>query len=154
MTYRAFFKSLKVLRDSAKRIKRSFILVFKDVRLEEVFLSYLDQFMQQWKVYLKQQLSLCGLSYIVSDLGDGVDIRVNSLAYFAWLRTHSIELVGIDEARDGVAWVMLEKQLKIFAEKAENGTFDLVSKLHLEKSQIQIVLNFSYDDEQHIVYVS
>jgi hypothetical protein len=110
--------------------------------------------MQQWKVYLKQQLSLSGLSYIVSDLGDGVDIRVNSLAYFAWLRTLSIELVGIDEARDGVAWVMLEKQLKAFADKAENGTFDLVSKLHLEESQIQIVLNFSYDDEQHIVYVS
>lgn len=118
-------------------------------------MSYLDQFMQQWKVYLKQQLSRCGLSYVASDAGDDVDIRVNSLAYFAWLRTHSIELVGIDdEARDGVAWVMLEKQLRAFADKAENGTFDLVSKLHLEESQIQIVLNFSYDDEQHIVYVS
>ena len=124
------------------------------VKLEEVCLSYLDQFMQQWKVYLKQQLSLYELRYVASDAGDGVDIKANSLAYFAWLRTHSIELVGIDEARDGVAWVMLEKQLKAFADKAEKGTFDLVSKLHLEESQIQIVLNFSYDDEQHIVYVS
>lgn len=124
------------------------------VKLEEVCLSYLDQFMQQWKVYLKQQLSLYELRYVASDAGGIVDIKANSLAYFAWLRTHSIVLVGIDEARDGVAWVMLEKQLKIFVEKAENGTFDLVSKLHLEESQIQIVLNFSYDDEQHIVYVS
>ena len=117
-------------------------------------LPYFDQFMQQWKAYLTQQLSLSGLSYLISDAGDAKDVKTNSLAYFAWLRTHSIELVGIDEARDGVAWVMLEKQLRAFADKAENGTFDLVSKLHLEKSQIQIVLNFSYDDEQHIVYVS
>lgn len=110
--------------------------------------------MQQWKVHLKQQLSLCGLSYVVSEAGGSTDIKANSLAYFAWLRTHSIELVGVDESRDKVAWIMLEKQLKAFADKAENGTFDLVSKLHLEESQIQIVLNFSYDDEQHIVYVS
>lgn len=117
-------------------------------------MSYFDQFMQQWKAYLTQQLSQCGLRYVVSDAGGSVDIKANSMAYFAWLRTHSIELVGIDEARDGVAWVMLEKQLKILAEKAEKGTFDLVSKLHIEASQIQIDLNFSYDDEQHIVYVS
>ncbi|UTV99613.1 hypothetical protein KDW99_00260 [Marinomonas rhizomae] len=117
-------------------------------------MSYLDQFMQQWKTYLQQQLSLCGMNYIVSEAGDATDIKTNSLAYFTWLRTHSIELVGIDEARDNVAWVMLEKQLKAFAEKAEKGTFNLVSKLHLEESQIQIVLNFNYDDEQHIVYVS
>ncbi|MGO2353814.1 MAG: hypothetical protein ACTH58_03645 [Marinomonas foliarum] len=117
-------------------------------------MSYLDQFMQQWKTYLQQQLSLCGMNYIVSEAGDAVDIKTNSLAYFAWLRTHSIELVGVDESRDKVAWVMLEKQLKALAEKAEKGTFDLVSKLHLEESQIQIVLNFGYDDEQHIVYVS
>lgn len=122
--------------------------------MKGVCLSYLDQFMQQWKVHLKQQLSLCGLSYVVSEAGGSTDIKANSLAYFAWLRTHSIELVGVDESRDKVAWIMLEKQLKAFADKAENGTFDLVSKLHLEESQIQIVLNFSYDDEQHIVYVS
>jgi hypothetical protein len=117
-------------------------------------LPYFDQFMQQWKAYLTQQLSLSDLSYLVSGAGDAADIKANSLAYFAWLRTHSIELVGIDEARDNVAWLMLEKQLKAFAEKAEKGTFDLVSKLHLEESQIQIILNFNYDDEQHIVYVS
>ena len=114
-------------------------------------MSYLDQFMQQWKAYLTQQLSLSGLSYLVSGAGDSVDIKANSLAYFAWLRTHSIELAGIDEARDEVAWVMSEKQLKALVNKAENGTFDLVSKLHLEANQIQIVLNFSYDDEQHIL---
>ena len=117
-------------------------------------MSHLDQFMQQWKVYLKQQLSLCGLSYVVSAADGSTDIKANSLAYFAWQRTHSIELVGVDEARDEVAWVMLEKQLKAFADKAEKGTFDLVSKLHLEESQIQILLNFSYDEEQHIVLVS
>ena len=117
-------------------------------------MSHLDRFMQQWKIYLKQRLSRCGLSYVASDAGDGVDIKVNSLAYFRWLRTASGANNGLDESRDEVAWVMLEKQLRAFADKAENGTFDLVSKLHLEESQIQIVLNFSYDDEQHIVYVS
>ncbi|WP_394180532.1 hypothetical protein [Marinomonas posidonica] len=117
-------------------------------------MSYLDQFMQQWKMYLQQQLSICGMNYIVSETGDAADIKTNSLAYFAWLRTNSIELVGVDESRDDVAWVMLEKQLKAFADKAEKGTFDLVSKLHLEEGQIQIVLNFSYDNEQHIFYVS
>lgn len=117
-------------------------------------MPYLDQFMQQWRVYLKQQLSLSGLSYVVTDAGDDVDIKVNSLDYFRWLRTTSGANNSFDESRDEVAWIMLEKQLKAFADKAENGTFDLVSKLHLEESQIQIVLNFSYDDEQHIVYVS
>lgn len=124
------------------------------VKLEEVYLSHLDQFMQQWKVYLKQQLSLYELRYVASDAGDRVDIKTNSLVYFRWLRTTSRAGDNFDDSRDDVAWVMLEKQLKAFAEKAEKGTFDLVSKLHLEESQIQIVLNFSYDDEQHIVYVS
>lgn len=124
------------------------------VKLEEVDLSHLDQFMQQWKVYLKQQLSLYELRYVASDAGDRVDIKVNSLAYFRWLRTTSRAGDNFDDSRDDVAWMMLEKQLKAFADKAEKGTFDLVSKLHLEESQIQIVLNFSYDDEQHIVYVS
>ena len=119
-------------------------------------MSYLEQFRQQWKAYLTQQLSLSGLSYLVSDAGDAADIKANSLAYFACMRmrAHSIELLGVGEERDGVAWVMLEKQLKALAEKAEKGTFDLVSKLHLEENQIQIVLNFSYDEEQHIFYVS
>lgn len=117
-------------------------------------MPYLDQFMQQWKVYLKQQFSHCGLSYVATEVGDSVDIKVNSLAYFSWLRTTSRAGNNFDESRDGVAWVILEKQLKALAEKAEKGTFDLVSKLHLEESQIQIVLNFSYDDDQHIFYVS
>jgi hypothetical protein len=117
-------------------------------------LPYLEQFMQQWKTYLTQQLSHCGLSYVVTEVGDSLDIKANSLAYFSWLRTSNRANNGLDESRDGVAWIMLEKQLKALAEKAEKGTFDLVSKLHLEESQIQIVLNFSYDDEQHIFYVS
>lgn len=117
-------------------------------------MSYLDQFMQQWKAYIKQQLSHFGLSYVVTDAGDSVDIKANSLAYFSWLRTTSRAGNCFDDSRDGVAWIMLEKQLKALAEKAEKGTFDLVSKLHLEESQIQIVLNFSYDDDQHIFYVS
>ena len=117
-------------------------------------MPYLDQFMQQWKAYIKQQFSHCGLIYVATDAGDSVDIKANSLAYFSWLRTTSRADSCMDESRDGIAWVMLEKQFKALAEKAEKGTFDLVSKLHLEESQIQIVLNFSYDDEQHIVYVS
>ncbi|SHE93218.1 hypothetical protein SAMN02745753_01081 [Marinomonas polaris DSM 16579] len=117
-------------------------------------MSYLEQFMQQWKAYLKQQFSQCGLSYIETDSGDSVDLKANSLVYFRWLRMASRAGNNFDESRDGIAWVMLEKQLKALAEKAEKGTFDLVSKLHLEESQIQIVLNFNYDDEQHIVYVS
>lgn len=124
------------------------------VKLEEVCLFHLDQFMQQWKTYLKQQLSFSGLSYLVSEAGDTADLKANSLAYFRWLRTTSRADSGFNESRDEVAWVMLEKQLRAFADKAENGTFDLVSKLHLEASQIRIVLNFSYDDEQHTVYVS
>lgn len=117
-------------------------------------MSYFDQFMQQWKAYLKQQLSLCGLSYVATDAGESVDIKVNSLAYFHWQRTTSRAGNCFDDSRDDVAWVMLEKQLKAFADKAEKGTFDLVSKLNLEEGQIQIVLNFSYDNEQHIFYVS
>jgi len=117
-------------------------------------LLYFDQFMQQWKAYIKQQFSHFGLSYVATDAGDSVDIKANSLAYFSWLRATSRAGNNFDESRDGVAWIMLEKQLKALAEKAEKGTFDLVSKLHLEESQIQIVLNFSYDEEQHIVYVS
>tara|TARA_R110001606_G_scaffold213201_2_gene361054 strand:- start:18354 stop:18731 length:378 start_codon:yes stop_codon:yes gene_type:complete len=120
----------------------------------ELVLPYFVQFMQQWKMYLKQQFSRCGLSYVATDAGDSVDIKANSLAYFSWLRTTCRAGNNFDESRDGIAWMMLEKQLKALAEKAEKGTFDLVSKLHLEESQIQIVLNFSYDDEQHIVYVS
>lgn len=110
--------------------------------------------MQQWKAYLQQQLAQCGMSYVDTDAGDSLDIKMNSLAYFRCLRTTSRADSGFDESRDEVAWVMLEKQLKAFAEKAEKGTFDLVLKLHLEENQIQIRLNFSYDDEQHIVYVS
>ncbi|WP_100636192.1 hypothetical protein AB8E32_16965 [Marinomonas polaris] len=117
-------------------------------------MSYFDQFMQQWKVYLKQQFSHCGLSYVATDAGDSMDIKANSLAYFSWLRTTFRADHGFDESRDTLAWTMLEKQLRSLANKAENGTFDLVSKLHLEESQIQIVLNFSYDDDQHIFYVS
>lgn len=110
--------------------------------------------MRQWKAYLLNELAAHGLGYIETDVGDSVDIKANTLAYFRCLRTTSRADTGLEESRDGIAWVMLEKQLKAFAEKAEKGTFDLVSKLHLEENQIQIRLNFSYDDEQHIVYVS
>lgn len=82
------------------------------IKLEGFCLSYFDQFMQQWKMYLKQQLSQCGLSYIATEAGDGVDIKTNSLAYFCWLRTISRADSGFDESRDEVAWVMLEKQLR------------------------------------------
>jgi hypothetical protein len=76
------------------------------------------------------------------------------LVYFSWLRTAFKSVSEINESRDAIAWIMLERQLRELAKKAEKGTFDLISKLHIEESQIQISLNFSYDDEQHIVYVS
>jgi hypothetical protein len=110
--------------------------------------------MQQWKMYLKQHLSHCGLSYVETGSGDKFDIKANSLAYFRSLRTASTSIVGMDDSRDELAWVMLEKQLKALAKKAEIGTSSLVSKLHIEAPQILIRLNFSYDNEQHIIYVS
>jgi len=117
-------------------------------------LSYLEQFMQQWKMYLKQHLSHCGLSYVETGSGDKFDMKANSLAYFRSLRTASTSIVGMDDSRDELAWAMLVKQLSALANKAEIGTSNLVAKLHIEETQIQITLNFSYDNEQHIVYVS
>jgi hypothetical protein len=110
--------------------------------------------MQQWKVHLKQQLEGFGLSYIEAEGGDLLAIKTNSLVYFRRLRTTSIPISRMDDSRDELAWVMLEKQLKALAKKAEIGTSSLVSKLHIEAPQILIRLNFSYDNEQHIVYVS
>lgn len=49
-------------------------------------MSYLNQFMQQWKSYLQSELDRCDLKYIISTLGDDVDIRENSYNYFNWLR--------------------------------------------------------------------
>jgi hypothetical protein len=117
-------------------------------------LPYLEQFMQQWKAYFLNEFTAHGFVYLETEDGDFFDIKANSLVYFSWLRTTSRADDGFDESSDAIAWKMLERQLRELAKKAEKGTFDLVSKLHLEESQIQIVLNFSYDDEQHIVYVS
>ncbi|MBJ7536332.1 hypothetical protein [Marinomonas transparens] len=117
-------------------------------------MPYLEPFIQQWKTYLKQQLSQCGLNYVVTDVGDSFDIKANSVAYFRWLRTANKINKGLHESRDELVWIMLEKQLRALANKAEKGTSNLVSRLHFDESQIQIRLNFSYDDEQHIFYVS
>jgi hypothetical protein len=110
--------------------------------------------MQQWKAYLLNEFNAHELVYLETEDGDFFDIKANSLFYFSWLRTEFKSVSEMDESRDAIAWKMLERQLRELAKKAEKGTFDLVSKLHLEENQIQIVLNFSYDDEQHIVYVS
>ncbi|MEL0635325.1 hypothetical protein V6259_00900 [Marinomonas sp. TI.3.20] len=115
--------------------------------------SYLEQFMQQWKVYLKQHFKRCGLSYVEVEGDDQLDIKANSLTYFACLRTTSQSIFNMDESRDELAWIMLEKQLKALAKKAEIGASNLVSKLYIEETQILIRLNFSYDNEQHIIYV-
>ncbi|REG83830.1 hypothetical protein [Marinomonas pollencensis] len=117
-------------------------------------MSYLEEFMQQWKMYLKQHLSHFGLSYVETDSGDDLDVKVNSLAYFRALRETSTTLNSLDDSRDDLAWTMLEKQLSALARKAEVGTSNLAAKLHIDTTQIQISLNFSYDNEQHIVYVS
>lgn len=117
-------------------------------------MSYLEEFMQQWKAHLISELADCGLRFITTEDGDEVDVKINSLAYFRWLRTTARAYGGLDESRDSLAWMMLEKQLKAKAEMAERGTSSLVAKLHIEASQIEIRLNFSYDEEQHIVLVS
>lgn len=117
-------------------------------------MPYLDQFMQQWKAYLLNEFAAHGLGYMETDVDDSVDIRANSLAYFCWLRTTSRADNGFGESRDAIAWKMLERQLKDLARKAEKGSASLVSKLHLDERQIQVSLSFSYDAEQHIVYVS
>ncbi|WP_233407625.1 hypothetical protein [Marinomonas spartinae] len=117
-------------------------------------MSYLNQFMQQWKAHLKSELAYCGLRFITTEDGDEVDVKTNSLAYFRCLRLISNINDHLDESRDSLAWMMLEKQLKAKAEMAERGTSSLVAKLHIEASQIEIRLNFSYDEEQHIVLVS
>lgn len=117
-------------------------------------MSYLEEFMQQWKAYLIKEMTDSGLSVTATQGVDNVDIKANSLAYFRWLRTTSTLLMGTDESRDLAAWVMLEKQLTAKAKMAERGTSSLVSKLYIEENQVQIHLNFSYDEEQHIVFVS
>jgi hypothetical protein len=110
--------------------------------------------MQQWKAYLLSEFAVYGLGYSETDGNGSFDIKVNSLLYFGWLRK-TFKLTAImDESRDDVAWVMLEKQLIELAKKAENGSENLVSKLYFDERQIQIDLNFSYDDEQHIIYVN
>lgn len=50
--------------------------------------------------------------------------------------------------------LMLEKQLHAFADKADRGVPRLTSKLHMNEEQIIIRLNFCYDPDQHIIYVS
>lgn len=117
-------------------------------------MPYLEPFMQQWKAYLLNEFTAHGLGYLETEDGGFFDIKANSLFYFSWLRTEFKSVSEMDESRDAIAWKMLERQLRELAKKAEKGTFYLVSKLHLEESKIQISLNFSYDDEQHIVYVS
>tara|TARA_R110001606_G_C15077524_1_gene616811 strand:+ start:270 stop:623 length:354 start_codon:yes stop_codon:yes gene_type:complete len=117
-------------------------------------LPYLEQFMQQWKAYLLNEFTAHGFVYLETEDGDFSDIKANSLIYFSWLRTAFKSVSEVNESRDAIVWIMLERQLRELAKKAEKGTFDLISKLHIEESQIQISLNFSYDDEQHIVYVS
>lgn len=110
--------------------------------------------MQQWKTYLLNEFTAHRLSYLETEDGDFFDIKANSLVYFSWLRTEFKSVSEMDESRDAIAWKMLERQLSELAKKAEKGSANLVSKLHLDERQIQVTLNFSYDDEQHIVYVS
>ncbi|KZN14385.1 hypothetical protein OA79_05855 [Marinomonas sp. TW1] len=110
--------------------------------------------MLQWKEYLQQHLDHAEIPYQVTNNGDELDIKVNSLAYLSWLRSKSHASVGLDESRDNVAWLMLNKQLRAFADKADRGVLKLASRLHMNEEQIIIRLDFCYDPEQHIVYVS
>ena len=117
-------------------------------------MPYLEQFMQQWKAYLLSEFAVYGLDYNKTDSSEHFDIKRNSLLYFGWLRRMFQSTTKMDESRDDIAWVMLERQLRELAVKAEKGSANLVSKMHFNERQIQVILNFSYDDEQHIVYVS
>ena len=117
-------------------------------------MTYLDQFIQQWKAYLLSEFVTNRLDYGETDSSDFFDIKTNSLIYFSCLRTASKSKNEIDESRDDIAWMMLERQLRELAKKAEQGSSNLVSKMHLNERQIQVTLNFSYDNEQHIFYVS
>jgi superoxide dismutase len=110
--------------------------------------------MQQWKAYLLTEFVTYGLDYSETNNSEDFDIKTNSLRYFSWLRTVVKSLNEMDESRDDVAWVVLERQLRELAKKAEKGSANLASKMHFNERKIQVVLNFSYDDEQHIVYVS
>jgi hypothetical protein len=110
--------------------------------------------MQQWKAYLLSEFTAHGLGYNETDSGEDFDIKTNSLLYFGWLRTRFQSTTNMDESRDDVVWMMLERQLRGLAKKAEKGSANLVSKMHFDERQIQVILNFSYDVEQHIIYVS
>ncbi len=117
-------------------------------------MPYLEQFMQQWKAYLLSEFTVYGLDYNETDSSEDFDIKTNSLVYFGWLRRTFQSTNNMDESRDDVVWIMLERQLRELAKKAEKGSANLVSKMCFDERQIQIILNFSYDDEQHIIYVS
>ncbi|ETX12196.1 hypothetical protein MUS1_00900 [Marinomonas ushuaiensis DSM 15871] len=117
-------------------------------------MPYLEQFMRQWKAYLLSEFAVYGLAYTETDSGENSDIKTNSLLYFGWLRRKFQSTYNMDESRDDVVWMMLERQLRELAKKAEKGSANLVSKMHFDERQIQVILDFSYDDEQHIIYVS
>ncbi|MBD5770647.1 hypothetical protein IF202_06255 [Marinomonas sp. SM2066] len=110
--------------------------------------------MQQWKAYLLSEFTVYGLDYNETDSSEDFDIKTNSLVYFGWLRRTFQSTNNMDKSRDDVVWIMLERQLRELAKKAEKGSANLVSKMCFDERQIQIILNFSYDDEQHIIYVS
>ena len=119
-------------------------------------LFYLEDFWQQWKEWLYQEFADIGLAY--NEALDASDehsiIQFNSLMYLKCRREASSWLTSADASRDQMAWKMLERQLKALAGKAERGVFNLSTKLYVDEQQIVIRLNFRYDPEQHIIYVS
>ncbi|MFD1382980.1 hypothetical protein ACFQ45_06365 [Rhodanobacter aciditrophus] len=118
-------------------------------------MSYFNQFLSQWQAHLKQEMRANGLEYQESAEPEYDEVRTNTLVYLQSLRRLSPDLAGVNgEQRDSVAWRMLEQQLKGFARKADRGVLTLASKLHMNEEQIVIRLNFRYDPEQHIIYVS
>lgn len=115
---------------------------------------YFDEFLQQWKVWLELALMDSGMEYKAVAGEELATVKANSLMYLQAQREASPWLTNADASRDQIAWKMLERQLKALADKADRGSFNLSTKLHVDEQQIVIRLNFRYDLEQHVVYVS
>jgi len=117
-------------------------------------LSYFHQFLNQWQTQLKHEMAVFGLDYRVVDENEYSEVQTNTLRYLKYRRSVLPHFIAVKEERDNVAWLMLEKQLHAFADKADRGVPRLTSKLHMNEEQIIIRLNFCYDPDQHIIYVS
>lgn len=117
-------------------------------------MSYFNQFLKQWQTHLKREMVVFELGYRVLEEHEYGEVQANTLRYLQHRRRLSSHSIVMNGERDNVAWLMLDKQLRAFADKADRGVLKLASRLHMNEEQIIIRLDFCYDPEQHIVYVS